>query len=332
MSRLGPVDLQRGDLEVLVGDANIEIVGARTLDPILEIVGIRRHGCEPRPDLFQLLREAADDCPQSGDLVVVIVLGGDFLRHDLVVLRLRFVSVGDCRHTHFEVALRLRQRLDHGFLLAVRKLDVELRQQHVEIGGGNAQDQVLPGELENVVRLVDLLFRLVQRNDVLIAEQRLRGRDERVVLSVAMGDVGLGVGLDGRVVLVSRRARGHRRVRQQARARLRHGFLRGLPIRLRRCDGGVVGDGLAVDLHQIFAAGGGRKGSCGEPGGQREGNKRSSRHLRSLSPDWLNSVSSSARLRPPIARHRRAGCELRGTPLAAAWPPHTRCDFRGDKR
>ena len=41
---------------------------------------LRLHGLELAIETFQIAREAADDCPQSGDLVVVIVLGGDFAR------------------------------------------------------------------------------------------------------------------------------------------------------------------------------------------------------------------------------------------------------------
>ena len=68
---------------------------------------------------------------------------GDFLRDDRVVLRLRLVGVGDRRDADLEIALRLRELLRHGGLLAVVQLDVELREQDVEIRVGDAQDQVL---------------------------------------------------------------------------------------------------------------------------------------------------------------------------------------------
>jgi hypothetical protein len=188
------------------------------------------------------------------DLVVVIVAGGDFLRHDLVVLGLRLIRVGDRRNADLEVALRLRQRLDDGLFLALRELDVELRQEHVEIRGRNAQDEVLPRELQHVVRLRDDLLGLIVGHEILVAEQRLRRRHEGVVLRVSRRDIGLRIGLDRGVVLVLCRTGRCIGVRQQARARLRQIFLGRLPVRLCGSEQGVVRHGLAVDLHQILAA------------------------------------------------------------------------------
>ena len=141
-------------------------------------------GLKPGPEALQLLREPTDDRAEHRDLVVVVVARRDLLRDDLVVLRLRLVGVGDRRDADLEVALRLRERLRHRRLLALGELDVELGEQHVEIGDGDAEDQVLLRELEHVVRLRDLLLRLVVGDEILLAEQRLRRRHERGALEI----------------------------------------------------------------------------------------------------------------------------------------------------
>ena len=179
---LGEVDRQRGDVEILLRDADVEIVRERAVDPVVELVRIGRSGNEPRAHLLQLLREATDDRAQRRHLVVVVVLRLDFLRDDVVVLRLRLVGVGDRRDADLEIALRLRERLGHGLLLALRELDVVLGKQHVEIRDGDAHDEVLLRQFEHEVRLRDLFLRLVVGDEVLIAEQRLRRGREGVVL------------------------------------------------------------------------------------------------------------------------------------------------------
>ena len=81
---------------------------------------------------------------------------------------------------------------DDGLLLALGELDVELREQDVEIRDGDADDQVLLRGAEHVVGLRDLLLRLVVQHQILVAEQRLRRRHDRVVLVEIAVDVDRG--------------------------------------------------------------------------------------------------------------------------------------------
>ena len=78
---------------------------------------------------------------------------------------------------------------DDRLLLALGELDVELGEQNVEVRDGDADDQVLLRGAQDVVRLRDLLLRLVVQDQVLVAEHRLRRRHDRGVLMKIAVDV-----------------------------------------------------------------------------------------------------------------------------------------------
>ena len=122
--------------------------------------GDGRRGSNLPPKRLRSRRQAADDRAQRRELVVEIRARSDLLRDDLVVLRLRVVGVGDRRRADLEIALGLRQVFADRRLLALGQLDVEPRQQHVEIGLGDADDQVLLRRRQHEIALPDLLLRL----------------------------------------------------------------------------------------------------------------------------------------------------------------------------
>ena len=131
------------DIEVRLCDADLIIFLNRLFHPRIERGGDRQLGLKSSVESLQLLGCAADDGAQRRELAIQIVLGRNLLGHDLIVLRLGVVGVGDRRRANFEVALGLRQILAHRCLLAFGQLDVEPRQQHVEVCLYHADDEIL---------------------------------------------------------------------------------------------------------------------------------------------------------------------------------------------
>jgi hypothetical protein len=207
---------------------------------------------------LEVARHAPDDRAERREPVVEVVARRDLLRDDLVVVGLRLVGVGDRRDADLEVALRLRELLGHGGLLRGGELDVELREQHVEIRDRDTDDQVLLRGGEREVGLLDLALRLVVRQHGRDAEDRLARADrEAEVLEIAGRDdrrrgARVGVG----VVRVDRRRQPD--VGEELRARLRRPLLRREPVRAGGAERRVRPLRLAVDVHQVLARGGKR--------------------------------------------------------------------------
>ncbi|MBK9117871.1 MAG: hypothetical protein IPM22_20210 [Betaproteobacteria bacterium] len=249
------LDLHRRDVVVRLREAHRQVLLQRAVDPVVDGVRARQHRIETRAEGLQARREVSDDRAQRRAPAVELVLRLDLGRHDLVVLRLRFVGVGDRRRADLEVALRLRELLGDGDLLLLGQVDIELGEQHVEVRDRGADDEVLLRDRQREVRLRDLLLRLVERHRVLRPVQRLRRRKCQVALAVVGRRRDLRRRVDRRVVRVDVGCPGRGELRQQRRPRLRDPLLRGLPLRARGGDGGVVLLRLAVDLQQVLAGG-----------------------------------------------------------------------------
>ena len=122
-----PVDFEAGDVEVGLRDAHLEILAQCLLDPRLERVRRGKTRVEPAAEALEVPGQAPDDRAQRCELVVEVRARSDFLRDDLVVLRLRVVGVGDRRGADLEISLGLRQVFADRGLLALGQLDVEPR-------------------------------------------------------------------------------------------------------------------------------------------------------------------------------------------------------------
>ena len=137
------VDFELRDLEVALGDADVEILLERAIDPVVGDVGLGQRRDQTRPELLQLLRIAPDDRASavtrlSYSLRTVIscaTIASYFACASLVSVivatptsKLRF-ACASCS--------------DHRLLLAFGELDVELREQDVEVRDRDADDQVL---------------------------------------------------------------------------------------------------------------------------------------------------------------------------------------------
>ncbi len=155
-----PIHFEGRDVEVGLRDAHLEILAQRLLDPRLERVRRGKARVEPAAEALEVPGQAPEDRTQRCELVVEVGARSDFLRDDLVELRLRVVGVGDRRGADLEIPLGLRQVFADRRLLALGQLDVEPRQQHVEIGLGDADDQVLLRRRQHEIALSDLLLRL----------------------------------------------------------------------------------------------------------------------------------------------------------------------------
>ena len=122
------IDLQRGDTEVVLRDTHLGVVPQRFFNPRVELAWRGRLGVELAAEALQFLGGTPNDGTQRGELVVEIVAYRDLLRHDLIVLSLGIVGVGDGGGANLEVTFGLRQVFADRRLLALGELDVELRQ------------------------------------------------------------------------------------------------------------------------------------------------------------------------------------------------------------
>ena len=187
-------------LHFLVGDGfgdaldlGLQVASGRTIRPFVDAAGfgfqLRRFDqCVERTGRF------ADEFLQCAQTDVERVLFGDFLRHGEVVAGLRLVGVRDGGGADLEIALGRGELLGNGGFLRADEGDVVLRLQHVEIGLGDTQDQLLLRQLELHFGDPGLVFRLFERDPVLLAEQRLNRIDRcavACVVDVAAGQRGV---------------------------------------------------------------------------------------------------------------------------------------------
>jgi hypothetical protein len=112
------------------------------------------------------------------------LVGGNLLRGRQVEARLRLVGVGDRCRADLEVLLGLLELLRDRRLVGLHRAQVLDREEDVEVGLGDAQDQILSGLREVGLGLHDQQLRLVVLDEILPAEQRLRQVDAIAVAVV----------------------------------------------------------------------------------------------------------------------------------------------------
>jgi hypothetical protein len=182
-----------------------------------------------------------------------LVVGGNLLRRRQVEARLRLVGVGDRRRADLEVLLRLLELLRDRRLVGLHGAQVLDREEDVEVGLRDAQDQILSGLGKVGLGLHHQQLGLVVLNEILPAEQRLRQVD---AIGVAV------VAVSGALPVLRRAmdlcswcrsegvaARAYRR--QQPGERLRLFLATGFGGRPRGRVLSVVGQRLAIDLQQV---------------------------------------------------------------------------------
>jgi hypothetical protein len=200
---------------------------------------LRRGHDRLRLQLMKFARILADQHAQRIASDFELVVGSNLLRCREVEARLRLVGVGDRRRADLEVLLRLLELLRDRCLVGLHRPQVFDREEDVEVGLGDAQDQILSGLREVGLGLHHQQFRLVILNEILPAKQRLRQVDAIgivvVAVVVSLPD-GAELALVAGVVPEGVAAGAYRR--QQAGERLRLPFATGFGGRPR---GGVLG-------------------------------------------------------------------------------------------
>ncbi len=134
------------------------------------LFGVGSCGVKPAAESGNFRRHAADDLAQRLFFDFEVVLRGNLLRYGEIVTRLCVVGVGYRRGADFKIAFRLRQLLGKRGFLGGGQRHVVPRQQYVEVGLRNPQDQVLIRLQECRLRLRDLVFRLLVSDPVLVAK------------------------------------------------------------------------------------------------------------------------------------------------------------------
>jgi hypothetical protein len=196
-----------------------------------------------------------------------LVVGGNLLRCREVEARLRLVGVGDRRRADLEVLLRLLELLRDRRLVGLHGAQVLDRDEYVEVGLRDAQNQILPRLGKGRLGLHHQQLGLAVLGEILPAEQRLRQVD---VVGVAVETVsGAGVGVDAEAIdsgvkagVIGEGVAGRSNRRQQPGERLRQFLAPGFCIRTRRRVLSVVGQRLAIDLHQVGGTRGHSREDC----------------------------------------------------------------------
>jgi len=195
-----------------------------------------------------------------------IVAGGDFLGLGQIVAGLGFVGVGDGHRAHFKAFFGQGQLLADGRFLGQDGAQVFLGVEHVEIGLGRAQNQILLGLQKLGLGLGHLELGLVVLHLALPAEQGL-GEGQGVAVVVVAVILGGGRIVDGHIHVVVPGPGPQGDIGQQGREALGFRFPVGVQGGLGAGELGIVVLGFPVDLGQV----GGGSGLTPQQQGQGEG-------------------------------------------------------------
>jgi len=113
--------------------------------PLADVVRLRTADLQLVLQALEGVGVLAGDGSQYLTLDGQVIVGGNFLRHDQVIAGLRFMRVGNGCRPHLEIAFGRLQLFCGCRFLGARRRQGFLGQQHIEVGLGNAHDQVLAG-------------------------------------------------------------------------------------------------------------------------------------------------------------------------------------------
>jgi len=130
------------------GGDDLHVAALRVIHPFLHIGRIGRDRIESGAQHIQIRHIGIDESLQVAPLQFQIVRRCQLLRQDQVISRLCFVSVGDGGGADLEIAFCLFQLLRDGRFLRGVQLHGVLRDQHIKIDLGTAQDEILLRTLE----------------------------------------------------------------------------------------------------------------------------------------------------------------------------------------
>ena len=181
MARAGALDLLRGERQAALGDFDLEVAVRGQANPFFEVVGIGRLRLEALAERREPGGGLADQQLELPFAQFHVVLRQDLGGAREIEARLRFLGVDDSRGPHLEVALGLLELLTDRLQLVLGERHRVLREQHVEVGLRDTQNQVLRRLREHHVRLRDLGLGLLEDLEILRPVERLRERDARRV-------------------------------------------------------------------------------------------------------------------------------------------------------
>ena len=249
VARTRALDLARGDLARQLLGLHAEAAGFRSGDPVGDVLGLRTLQGHALAQPGERLGLLADDLGQRLARHLELVLRGDLLRRGEVEARLRLMHIGDGDGADLEAGLGQFELLGRSRAQLRHRVERVLRVEHVEVGLGHAQHQILAGDAELGVGQCGLQFALLELHPVLPAEQRL-GELNAVAVAV-VGVVVADPTLRLQIGVVPGRVRPQPDLRQQPRAPLHHLLLPSLVLRTRSGELRVVGERIAIHLHQV---------------------------------------------------------------------------------
>ena len=305
------VDVGIGRLELIGVGTEARILRDRDVDPVIGVFRIRLVQRQLVAQLLELARLLAGQLAQGFAIVVERVLRGDHVGHGGIVLGLGIVDVGDRRQADLEALLGLLHLAVQGLLVGLGELERILGREHVEIRGGDADQQVLLGGL--VGRVAGLGHRsrrfqrgpLAQVEDALVEASaqgpavvvRRRGHVDQALAAILVGDE-----LRATAAAVALRiAQRGADLRQQGRTRL-------VDVFAGRVVGGfgagqlrIRGACLTVDLDQVVGMGQRSAGAEHECQGQGQGTESHHRIILGCA------VPDAARLQAEVTRRCGVG-------------------------
>ena len=236
----GDGDILISQLSAQFGGTQRDAVHSCSTEPHVHVLGIGSRCREIRSGSRQAVRASVDDLLKSvaGEELRLRCLDG--LCHGEVITCLRFLHVGDRRQADFEALFGQFPLLGHGIALGDGEAQGIVRRQHVEVGGGDAQQQILLGLCQVDVGQRHLAITALVVEPGLAAINRL-GQKHRDVFGLAGVGAEQFTAVSGRILDVvawrqcalgrALAADGSRsgELRQQEGACLRPGLQRGLP-------------------------------------------------------------------------------------------------------
>ena len=259
MAALGDLDLASGDAGQQLGAQDFQAGGLGLVAPLVHAGRLRGRQLHAVGQFGQRARGGADDLGQFLAPHFQVVLQAQFLGHDQIVAGLGLVGVGNGGVAQLEIALGRFQLPGDGGFFGLGGRQRVLGVEHVEVGVGHAQQQVLVGLLQLHLDVGDDELGLFV---VLPAAPVEQGLGQGQVPYAAPAAVGHAQAAGAAGFLVGAAGLGGNQGQQQG-ARLRLFLQAGAVVGARRAVDRVIAQRRLPDLHQVLGARQRRADACG---------------------------------------------------------------------
>ena len=153
MARQARLQVAFGGDEGLLGGPDAVVARQRRLDPVLFAGGLRIDDRQAGGQRVNLVVRLSGQRAQTLEENPLVALGLDPIDDNVVELGLGIEHIGDRHEAHVEALLHLFELSAHSLFGRYRGLQGRLAAQYVEIGLGNARNELLRGRLEIPLRL-----------------------------------------------------------------------------------------------------------------------------------------------------------------------------------